>query len=313
MTSIGIVAASILLTAQAPALVERFTATTSNVSGAGDAVRIEMLKWSTDADRDQLLNAWTHPNPPAPPVVAQAPAAAPGAAAGGAGGGRGGRGGGGGGGAAAPATPADPAAADAAAPAAGGAPARGGGGRGGGGRGGNAAAAGAAPAAAADGTAPPLPPVAGAAAGGGRGGRGGGAGGGAPVAPVEIPPETPESSLLSALQKMNSVGILWTSESAGYSIKYAYRTTMPDGGERIIFATDRRLGVWSDQWWKPTGTGTPTNLAFTVFEFRLNEKGEGEGRTTLTGKVAEDTAAKSIAVSTYAEQPIVFKGVKKVR
>jgi hypothetical protein len=130
---------------------------------------------------------------------------------------------------------------------------------------------------------------------------------------VEIPPETPESALLAALQKLNSVGILWTSESAGYSIKYAYRTTMPDGGERIIFATDRRLGNWSDQWWKPAATSTPTNLPFTVFELRMNEKGDGEGRTTLTGKVAEDAVAKSIAVANYAEQPVVFKGVKKVR
>ena len=119
--------------------------------------------------------------------------------------------------------------------------------------------------------------------------------------------------MAAALQKTGSVGILWTSESAGYSIKFAYRMALPDGGERIIFATDRRLGNWSEQWWKPTGTSAPTNLPFTVFEFRLNDKGDGEGRTTLTGKVAEDTTAKSIAVSNYSEQPIVFKGVKKVR
>ena len=101
--SIGIVAASVLMTAQAPVLVARYTATTSNVSGAGDAIRVEVLKWSTDADRDQLLNAWLHPNPPAPPVVAQA--APPAAPAGAAAGGGGGRGGGGRGAAGAAATP----------------------------------------------------------------------------------------------------------------------------------------------------------------------------------------------------------------
>jgi len=115
------------------------------------------------------------------------------------------------------------------------------------------------------------------------------------------------------LQKANTVGILWTSESAGYSIKYAYRTTTPEGGERIIFATDRRLGGWSDQWWKPTGTAAATNLPFTVFEIRFPATGDGEGRTTLTGKVIEDTAAKSIAVDSYSSQPVVFKTVKKVK
>ena len=289
--TIGIVAVSILLTAQAPVLVANFTATTGNVSGAGDTIRVQLLKWSTDADRDQLLNAWLHPAPAAAPVAQAGPPA-------GAAGGGGGRGGGGRGAAPPPQAPPAAAANGDAPPAAAAAPRGAGGGRGGGGRG-------AAPAAAADGAAaPPLP-----AAAGGRGGRGGAA----PVAPVEVPPETPESSLAAALQKTSSVGILWTSESAGYSIKLAYRMTSPEGGERIIFATDRRLGNWSEQWWKPTGTASPTNLPFTIFEFRLNDKGEGEGRTTLTGKVVEDTAAKSIAVGNYAEQPIVFKGVKKVR
>jgi hypothetical protein len=152
--------------------------------------------------------------------------------------------------------------------------------------------------------------AAGAAPAGGRGGGGRGGGGGAAVA--DAPPATPESALADALQKANTVGILWTSESAGYSIKYAYRTTTPEGGERIIFATDRRLGGWSDQWWKPAGTAAPTNLPFTVLKL-IPRTGDGEGRTTLTGKVSEDAAAKSIAVDGYSAQPVVFKTVKKVK
>lgn len=282
-------AAGSVMLAQAPTLVARFTAVTSNVSGAGDIVRIEMLKWSTDAERDQFLNAFLHPPVPA----------------GGGGGGRG-RGGAARGGDAAnpPATPpANPPTADgatppaAAPPAAGAAAAAGrGAGRGAAGRGG------AAPAAAAAAGAPPLPDDAPAA------GRGGGRG----AAVADAVPETPESFLAATLQKANTVGFLWTSESAGYSIKYAYRVT-GEGGERIIFATDRRLGVWSDQWWKPTGTAAPTNLPVTVFELRFPATGDGEGRTTLTAKIVEDKAAESIAVENYSAQPIVFKTVKKVK
>ena len=308
----GLIATSVMVMAQTTGPIARFTATTSNVSGAGDAVRFEILKWSTDAERDQFLNAWTHPNPPPPPptVAAAPPAGAAGAApaAPAAGGARGGAAGGRGGGAGAArgggAPPPAAAAGDAPPPAA---AAAAGGGRGGGaGRG----AAGAAPplpaAAAAD-----APPAAAAAAGGGRGGGGRGGGGGGAAA--DATPETPEGALLAAIQKVPSVGILWTSESAGYSLKFAYRIVQPDGSERIIFITDRRLGTFSDQWWKPTGTGTPSNLGFTMIEFRLNDKGEGEGRTSLTGKVTEDPAAKSVALDNYSAQPVVFKGVKKVR
>src|SRR6266478_420099 len=65
----------------------RFTATTENVSGAGEPIKINLTDWSTDAQRDELLAAWT--------LTASAPAAA-GAARGGRGGGRGGAAAGGG-------------------------------------------------------------------------------------------------------------------------------------------------------------------------------------------------------------------------
>src|SRR5258708_40142667 len=105
----GIVLAAALAMAQAPATgpILSFNATTVNVSGAPDSIRIDVLRWSTDAERDQLLLAWTQPGAtgaagraagkrgPAP-LDADDPALAGlnrGA------GGRGGRGGGGGGGA----------------------------------------------------------------------------------------------------------------------------------------------------------------------------------------------------------------------
>src|SRR5262249_973214 len=71
--------------------VMRFTATTANVSGAPDSVRFDVLAWSSDADRDQMVGVWNltvNPN-------AGARGAAAGARGGaGAGGGRGARGGG---------------------------------------------------------------------------------------------------------------------------------------------------------------------------------------------------------------------------
>src|SRR5438067_530963 len=83
--ALGIVSVSAVMIAQTPAAtgpIMRFTATTANVSGAPDSVRIDVLSWSTDADRDQLLAAWK----------LTAPAAGAGGAAAAAG-----RGGGGGG------------------------------------------------------------------------------------------------------------------------------------------------------------------------------------------------------------------------
>jgi len=38
-------------------------------------------------------------------------------------------------------------------------------------------------------------------------------------------------------------GYSWSSEVAGYSVRYAVRLAAQDGGERIILITDRRLSM----------------------------------------------------------------------
>jgi hypothetical protein len=81
------------------------TATSANVSGAGETIEFYVNRWSTEADRDKLATAWKVTPPPPP-----APAGARGAAGEPAAAGRGGRAGGRGG-AAAPAAPRTPEAA----------------------------------------------------------------------------------------------------------------------------------------------------------------------------------------------------------
>jgi hypothetical protein len=110
---------------------------------------------------------------------------------------------------------------------------------------------------------------------------------------------------------MPTVGYLWTSASAGYSIRYAYRITGTDGGQRIILLTDRKLGAWTPDAWKPTTPGTPDDKSFSVIELRLNRAGQGEGKTSLTTKVTFESATKSIALENYAAQPVILKGVTK--
>ena len=234
---LGLLCAAGWLLAQQPAL--RLAATTENVSGAPEAIRIDVLRWSTDAERDQLISAWTHPVAPPPPA---------GRGRGGAGRGRGG----------AAATP-DGAAAPA-----------------------GAAAAGR----------------------GGRGGRGGGRGAAADTTPV-----TPESSLEAALEKAPTVGYLWSSEVAGYSLRYAAKIAEPDGGSRVVLVTERRLGAWNSAW-RPAAPDAANKYQFSIIELRINSKEQGEGKASLTGKIVIDDAAKSIGLEDYSALPVVLKDVK---
>ena len=235
MKKVSIILTGVVLAAQTPA---SFTATTDNVAGAHDSIRIDVLRWSTDAERDQLLFAWTQPGSPV--TGGRGP------------GGRGGR----------PVPEFDPFGAGND-PAALASLARGAGGR------------------------------------GGRGGRGGGA---------EAPRPAPEAALKAALGNAAIVGHLWSSsEVAGYSLCYAVRLAGQDGAERIILITDRRLGAWNDLW-KPADAAT--SYEFSVIELRLNSKGEGEGKTSLSGKVVVDSAAKTFTLENYGALPVVLKTVK---
>jgi hypothetical protein len=205
-----------------PDAIASYTATSANVSGAPDAIRIDILRWSTDAERDKLMDAWN-----LKPENT----------------GRGGNGRGGRGGAAA----------------------------GGGARGGAA-----------------------------RGGRGG--------SEAAAPPPSPAAMLATALKEAPTVGYLWSREVAGYAIRYAGKMANPDGSERILLITQRRLGAVNDLW-KPTAGNSP-DYDFSVIELRVKANGSGEGKASLNGKVAPDAALKMITVENYDSLPVVFGHVQ---
>ncbi|MEP7352148.1 MAG: hypothetical protein ABI824_02850 [Acidobacteriota bacterium] len=209
LSGIATLAAVMLFAAPAPEGLE-FTATIARVAGAPDTARFEILRWSTDDEREKLVSAWN--------LKAPAPA--------------------------------------------------------------SAAA--------------------------GRGGAKGGKGKGPAPAAVKA---TPEDALAKALQAATTVGYLWSSENAGYALRYAGRFSNPDGSQRIILITQRRLGSMN-QLWKPTFEGAPNTNDFSVIELHVNAKGEGEGKASLMGKLAVD-ASKIVTLENYSALPVVFEKVHR--
>ena len=119
------------------------------------------------------------------------------------------------------------------------------------------------------------------------------------------------AALTAAIEKAPTIGYLWMADSTiGYSIHYAYRASTPDGGQRIILASNRRLGD-ADASWKPSPPATATDYDFTVIEMRLGPKGLGDGKASINTKVVVDADAKTIALDNYAAAPAVLKNVKR--
>ena len=138
---------------------------------------------------------------------------------------------------------------------------------------------------------------------GGRGARGRGRG---PAAA----PLSPTAALAQVLGRAPTIGYLWTADVTGYAIKFATRTTLPGGGERVILASDRRLGTHTAGW-QPVVTEPLTDYEFTIIEIRFDAKGVGEGRTSLTTKVVVDAEAKTVALESYQAAPAILRNVKR--
>jgi hypothetical protein len=143
----------------------------------------------------------------------------------------------------------------------------------------------------------------------GRAGRGGRAGarGGRGTAPLN-----PIAALTTAIGRGPTLGYIWTTDVTGYSIKYAYHASLPDGSEHIILATDRRLGAYTPAW-RPVGSAALTDYEFTLVEIRLDSKGFGEGKTSLTTTVVGDNDAKTVALDNYAGTPAILQKVEKFK
>jgi hypothetical protein len=115
-----------------------------------------------------------------------------------------------------------------------------------------------------------------------------------------------DDKLLSVLQDMPRVGYFRTPNSVGYDIHYAHRTTDPEGGERVVLATDRRIGFW-----EAANQPRSIDYPFTVIELRLNRDGEGEGKMSLATKITADKNSNTVVLENYDIQPVLLQSVRR--
>lgn len=115
-----------------------------------------------------------------------------------------------------------------------------------------------------------------------------------------------DDKLLSVLQDMPRVGYFRTPNSLGYDIHYAHRTTLPEGGEQVVLATDRRIGFW-----EAANQPRSIDYPFTVIELRLNKDGEGQGKMSLATKVTADKNSNTVVLENYDTQPVLLNSVRR--
>jgi len=119
------------------------------------------------------------------------------------------------------------------------------------------------------------------------------------------PPPSPLAKASAAIKAAPTLGYIWTDGVTGYSIKYAWRSPTTEEAERIVLVTDRRLDSHAPD---PSPASSSSGDAdFTVIEVRIDGRGVGEGKTSLTTRVAIDADARTLALDGYAAAPALLK------
>jgi hypothetical protein len=114
--------------------------------------------------------------------------------------------------------------------------------------------------------------------------------------------------LLDVLQDIPRVGYFRTPQSVGWDLHYATLTPMPEGGERVVLATDRRIPFWEARN-RPRSIDYP----FTVIELRLNRDGVGEGKMSIATKITFEKEQNTIVLENYGTQPVLLQSVRRER
>jgi hypothetical protein len=112
--------------------------------------------------------------------------------------------------------------------------------------------------------------------------------------------------LLDALVDLPRVGYIRTPNSLAYDLHFARRTPLPDGGERVVLATDRYITFW-----EAANRPRTIDYPFTVIELHIGSNGVGEGKMSLATKITGDRESGTVVLENYGTQPVLLNDVRR--
>lgn len=97
--------------------------------------------------------------------------------------------------------------------------------------------------------------------------------------------------------------------SLGNDLRYAWHTKLPDGGDRIVIATDRIIS-FREQANQPRTVDYP----FTFIQIHLPKGGgEGEGKLAYATKLSFDKKKNAVELENYGTEPVRLNQIKIVK
>lgn len=91
----------------------------------------------------------------------------------------------------------------------------------------------------------------------------------------------------------------------GLDLHYAWQTPLPEGGRRIVLATDRYIGFQEAR-------GQPRSIDYpiTLMEIRVDKDGKGVGKMAVATKVSFNKKKNQIELENYSTEPVRLNNVQ---
>jgi hypothetical protein len=120
--------------------------------------------------------------------------------------------------------------------------------------------------------------------------------------------EQGDDRLLSALQKTKPrCGYVRTSTNLGWDVYFARETPLPDGGRKIVLASDRPVSMWEAR-----NAGRSMDYQFSLAEIRLPKEGKGEGKAIPYAQLTFNQATNVLEIENYQREPVRLNEVTVV-
>jgi len=123
-----------------------------------------------------------------------------------------------------------------------------------------------------------------------------------------------QDDLVKALQKVPVKGRInipgWTGPDPqnyrlGWDLRYAWHESLPDGGERIVIATDRQMSFR-----EITQNPRTTDYPFLLIQIQLNKDGtKGEGKMAAFTQISYDKKKNVMEIENYGTEPVRLNNI----
>jgi hypothetical protein len=125
---------------------------------------------------------------------------------------------------------------------------------------------------------------------------------------VDVLVQKGPEQLLSALQDTEPrAGFINAPGQLGWDLHYAQWQPGADGGYRVVFATNRPIGLWEVR-----TSPRSRDYEFMLCEIHMGGDGVGEGKLSNLARVSYDKKGKKIEIEDYGIEPVRLSEVRVV-